>query len=417
MKNLEQYLRFFTSRGISGTEIKNNNKLFAGLSRNVIVLGLVSLCNDASSEMIYPLLPVFLTTTLGASAEMLGWIEGVAETTAAVLKLFSGWISDRMRKRKGLAVVGYMLSAVTRPFMAMASAGWHVLFIRLGDRIGKGVRTAPRDALIADSTDPGRRGKAFGFHRAMDHAGAVIGPILAMAILALAAENYRLVFWLAAIPALIGVAILIFAAREIIPTGAAKAPSFRLAAFDRNFKFYLLIIILFTLGNSSDAFLLLRARDLGVPATLLPLLWLFHHLIKMAASTPGGQLSDRMGRKKVIITGWLVYAVVYLGFAACTNAWHIWALFAAYGLYFGLTEGAEKAMVADLVRPELRGSAFGVYNFAIGIGALPASVIMGVLWHRLNPGVAFTFGAVLAALAALLLTRVVSVEEERKVSS
>jgi MFS family permease len=378
------------------------------LSRNVIVLGLVSLCNDASSEMIYPLLPLFLTVTLGASAEMLGFIEGIAETTAALLKLFSGWISDRLGKRKALTVAGYALSTATRPFIALAAAGWHVLIVRFADRIGKGLRTAPRDALIADSSDPSTRGRAYGFHRAMDHAGAVLGPLLAMAVLALSSGNYRLVFWLAAIPAAIGVIILILGTREIRPAGATRPPSFRLSRFDRNFHAYLAVLFLFTLGNSSDAFLLLRARDLGVKPAMIPLLWAFFHVIKMLFSTWGGILSDHIDRKRVIVLGWLIYALVYIGFGYAAAPWHIWALFAAYGLFFALTEGAEKALVADLVAPELRGTAFGTYNLAVGIGALPASVIMGLLWHRISPQAAFGFGAGMALLASLLLAMVVT---------
>lgn len=385
------------------------------LARNVVILGLVSLCNDASSEMIYPLLPLFLTTTLGASAEMLGLIEGIAESTAAVLKLFSGWLSDRLGRRKVLAVAGYSLSAATRPLIALATAGWQVLLVRFSDRVGKGVRTAPRDALIADSTEAAARGRAFGFHRAMDHAGAVVGPLLAMAVLALSAENYRLVFWLAVLPAAAGVAILILGAREIRPERAAAPPSFRLSLFDRNFHTYMAVLLVFTLGNSSDAFLLLRARDLGVAPALIPLLWAFLHVVKTAFSTAGGALSDRIERKRVIALGWLLYALVYLGFGLAAASWQIWALFALYGLFYALTEGAEKALVADLVPAHLRGSAFGLYNLAIGLSALPASAIMGVLWYRFTPLAAFGFGGGLALLAALLLTLVVKTRSKEVV--
>lgn len=383
--------------------MKKPSRLTQGLSRNVIVLGVVSLLNDAGSEMIYPLLPVFLTTTLGASTELLGLIEGIAESTAGLLKLFSGYFSDRLKRRKGPAVIGYAISSVTRPLLALATQGWHVLLVRLGDRIGKGVRTAPRDALIADSTDPSQRGLAFGFHRAMDHAGAVVGPLLAMLVLTFSADNYRLVFFLAAIPPLIGVLVLMLAAKEIRPQREGVAPSFHLRQFNSPFKKYLITVFLFTLGNSSDAFLLLRAKQVGMATALIPALWLFHHIVKMVVSIPGSGLSDRLGRRKVILLGWIVYAAVYVGFGFAQQAWHIWLLFALYSVYYGLTEGTEKAFVADLVKPEQRGMAFGIYNFAIAIGAFPASLIMGILWQRVSPLAAFSFGVAMALLAALML--------------
>src|SRR4030042_7090775 len=341
---------------------------FAGLGRNVAVLGLVSFLTDASGDMIYPLLPFFLTLTLGASAEMLGLIEGVAESTASIVKLFSGWLSDKLQKRKSLAVAGYALSSLSRPLMAMALAPWHVLFIRITDRIGKGIRTSPRDALIAESTKLELRGKAFGFHRALDHLGAIVGPILAMGVLAFAPNNYRLVFWLCRSPAILSVISLIVGAKEISPEHTSQAPSLHFRGIDRNFRLYLCIVFLFALGNSSDAFLLLRARDLGVPTVSIPIIWVVLHVVKALSSMPGGALSDRIGRKKVIIFGWIIYALVYAAFALSSSAWQAWGFFALYGVYFGLTEGVEKAFVADLVKPEMRGLAYGVFIFAIGFG-------------------------------------------------
>lgn len=381
----------------------NQQKNLPRLSRNVIILGLVSLCNDVSSEMIYPLLPVFLTISLGASAQMLGVIEGIAESTAAILKLFSGWLSDRMGRRKKIIVGGYSLSALTRPLVAIAASGWHVLLIRFGDRTGKGIRSAPRDALIADSIDPKIRGKAFGFHRAMDHTGAIIGPLLAMLLLSWSANNYRLVFWIASIPAFLGVLLLILGIKESAVSHRRKQSMPNIKSYSTKFYTYLVTIIIFTLGNSSDAFLLLRAKDLGVPVSLIPVLWLMLHIVKMVSSIPGGSLSDRVNRKWVVISGWIVYAMVYAGFAIASAMWHIWALFGIYGLYFGLTESTERAFVADFVKPEQRGTAYGIFNLAIGIAALPSSVIMGVLWHRYNPTIAFGFGALLALLASLML--------------
>jgi len=386
--------------------MKNNSSkrnILSGLGGNVLALGFVSLFNDISSEMIYPLLPLFLTVTLGASAEVLGLIEGLAESTASVLKLFSGWLSDKLRWRKKIVIAGYSLSAFTRPLMAAAMASWQVLFIRFTDRVGKGVRTSPRDALIAESTFAETRGKAFGFHRAMDHAGAIIGPFVAMAVLAVFTNSYRTVFLIAAIPAFISVLVLIFGTREITPETQSDAPIFSLKGLDRRFRYYLFIVFLFTLGNSSDAFLLLRAKSLGLADALIPAIWIVLHISKMIFSIPGGMLSDRLGRRRIIILGWIVYGLVYAGFARVSAQWQIWALFGVYGLYFGLTEGTEKAFVADLVKSEMLGSAYGIFHFAIGIGALPASVIMGILWHRLGPATAFGFGAVLAIIASILL--------------
>jgi len=383
-------------------EIPTNSRL----PRNVTLLGLVSLLNDASSEMIYPLLPIFLKETLHATPAFIGVIEGLAETTASVLKLFSGWLSDRLRQRKRLAFLGYALASFTRPLIALATAAWHILILRFVDRTGKGLRTSPRDALIADSTPENLRGRAFGFHRAMDHAGAVVGPLLAMALLWAWPEEYRLVFALAALPALASLFVIGFGVRDLRPPAAqvpAALPAFTLRPFEARFKRFLGLVLLFTLGNSSDAFLLLRARELGVTVALLPLLWVVLHVVKTLTSTPGGTLSDRLGRQRVIALGWFVYALVYLGLGLANQAWQVWGLFSLYGLFFGLTEGVEKAFVADLVPEDLRGTAYGVYHFTLGLGMFPASVLFGGLWHWGSPTIAFSFGAALALIAAGLL--------------
>ena len=379
----------------------------ARLGRTVIALGVVSFLTDASSEMIYPLLPVFLTATLGASATALGTIEGAAESTAALLKLASGWWSDRVRRRKPLVVFGYTLSSLARPLVALAQSASQVLVIRLADRVGKGVRGAPRDALIADSVDPAIRGRAFGFHRAADHAGAVVGPLAAFVLLQGAGLDMRTVFLLAAIPAAAAVVAVVFFVREpvpLLPTPRREAGNHTLSApLPRSFWYYLVILGVFTLGNATDAFLLLRAQQLGVPLALLPILWASLHVVKSATSTAGGALSDRVGRLPSLVGGWAVFAMVYLGFGVATQQWHAWALFLAYGLYFALTEGPERALVADLVPAERRGTAFGWFNLTIGLGALPASVIFGVLWDSAGPRAAFGLGAALALIAALAL--------------
>ena len=376
------------------------------LPRTVLALAAVSFLTDVSSEMIYPLLPLFLSTTLGAGALAIGVIEGVAESVAALLKLVSGWWSDRMTRRKPLVLAGYGIASVVRPLIGLAQSATQVLGLRLLDRVGKGIRGAPRDALIADAVDPGQRGRAYGFHRAADHAGAVVGPLAAFALLGWMGLSLRAVFLLAAVPAALAVITLVLGVREQpreLPS-RAPGPDLRRTGLGGTFWRYLAVLFVFTLGNSTDAFLLLRAADLGVPPVMIPILWALLHVVKSASSTPGGTLSDRFGRRPLIIGGWTVYALVYLGFAQASQTWHAWALFAAYGVYFGMTEGVEKAFVADLVGTGVRGAAFGWYNLAIGIGALPASLIFGVIWERLGSGAAFTFGAALALLAALGLT-------------
>jgi MFS family permease len=376
--------------------------LFRGISGNVLVLGMVSFLTDVSSEMIYPLLPLFLTMVLGAGPAFLGLIEGVAESTAAILKLGSGILSDRLPKRKGLVLAGYGISALARPLIALAMSPLAVLGIRFADRVGKGIRTSPRDALIADSVDASVRGKAFGFHRSMDHAGAIVGPLLATACIAWLALDLRTVFWLAAVPGLLAVALIFIKVRETGRMHLEDGSFLRLPPRGR-LRAYLLILFLFTLGNSSDAFLLLRASQLGVTPARIPLLWTFFHLVKMLASMPFGALSDRIGRRSVIVAGWGVYALAYGGFALATSELHIWLLFAFYGLFYGLTEGVEKALLADIASPSERGAAFGWYNCAVGVGALPASLIFGILWQRVGPHIAFGCGATLACLAGVLL--------------
>jgi MFS family permease len=354
--------------------------------------------------MIYPLLPLFLTQVLGAGVIFVGLIEGIAESVSSFLKLFSGWVSDRFQKRKKLIFFGYALASVTRPFIGLATSAFHVLFLRFFDRIGKGVRSSPRDALLSQSCNENERGKAFGFQRAMDHAGAMIGPLIAALLLATLTDNLRVVFMLSIAPALLCLWVLARGVTDIAGRKTISPPPFKLQwkSWNRKFKYFLLIITLFTLGNSSDAFLLLRAKDLGVGMALIPILWFFFHLSKTAFSVPGGSLSDRIGRRKVMIMAWTVYGFVYLGFAFASKAYHIWLLFFIYGFYYGLAEGTERAWVADLVEESKRGTAYGVYHFCIGMAALPASLLMGLIWKAIGVRWAFSFGAVMALIAALL---------------
>ncbi|MFI5230300.1 MAG: MFS transporter [Gemmatimonadales bacterium] len=374
------------------------------LGRNVYALAAVSFFTDVSSEMIYPLLPVFLTAVLGASAGFIGAIEGAAESTAALLKLASGWWSDRVRRRKPMVVAGYTLASAVRPLVAIAQSATQVLLIRVSDRIGKGIRNSPRDALIADSVHPSIRGRAFGFRSAADNAGALVGPLIAFAILSWWHVSLRTVFWWAAIPGAIAVVVAFVAVKEVARSDAAMARKAELrGSMGASFWTFMFIIFIFTLGNSTDAFLLLRARQLGVPVALAPILWALLNGVKSISNVPGGSLSDRVGRRPTLVAGWLVYALVYFLFARASHAWHAWALFAGYGVFFGLTEGTELALVADVVPAARRGAAYGWYYLAIGIGALPASLLFGLLWDRYGSGVAFTTGAALSLAAAVLL--------------
>jgi MFS family permease len=386
-------------------------KLFKDVPRNVKALGFVSLLNDAASEMIYPLLPIFLTSVLGVGAGALGVIEGIAESTASLLKLFSGWISDKTRKRKSLILIGYGVAAFGRPLIAFSRYWWHVAIIRFVDRCGKGIRTSPRDALISLSTPKNIRGKAFSFHRAMDHAGAIIGPICAMVLLKFGMSLKSIFIW-ALIPGVISIFIIFFFVREKKIEAKIKKVEFKFSVLTKNFKAYLLVLMLFTLGNSSDAFLILKAKDAGIATALIPLLWIVLHFVKMATSIPGGEWSDKIGRRKVIVSGWIVYALIYLGFGFSSSIFHIWALFAFYGIYFGLTEGVEKAFVSDLVSDKFQGTAFGFYHLAVGIAAFPSSVIFGLIWQKIGSLVAFAYGSALAGLASILLFSLV---KEKKI--
>lgn len=379
------------------------------LHGNVLWLSIISLVNDIATEMTYPLLAVFLVS-LGAGPAFIGLVEGVAEATSSFLKLISGRISDRVRGRKALAGWGYGLACFVRPFIALATAPWHVLALRFTDRIGKGLRTAPRDALLAESVPEQRRGTAFGIHSAADNAGAVIGPLIATLLLLAWPGHLRLVFALAAIPSALVILLFITRVRDTahtaIPTAAPGAPvSWR--GLGPAFPRYLGVLMLFTLGNATDAFLLLRAQSLGIAVAFLPILWALLNISKTAWNIPGGALADRFGPRGSISAGWLVYAAVYSGFAFANVQWHIWALFAVYGLFYGLTEAPEKALVASLAPPHLRGSAFGAFAFAIGVVALPASLLFGLLWQHYGPATAFLTGASIALVSALLLPLVV----------
>ena len=384
----------------------------SGIPRPVWLLGWASLFTDAATEMIYPLLPVYLSRVLGASAVSLGLIEGAAEGVNSLLKVISGWMSDRTAKRKPIVVGGYAISSLARPFIAVTHTWQQVLAIRVFDRMGKGIRGAPRDAMLAQFATPSTRGRVFGFHRAMDPSGAIVGPLVATAILFFAPENYRLVFGLTIVPGLIAVWLLLLVPETTVAAEATAAPArTRTPAPERPgvlsqpaaFWAFMAVLFLFTLGNSADAFLLLRLSDALGGATLVPLLWAGLHIVKASLSTWGGGLSDRLGRKQVIVLGWIVYGAVYLGFALSSSAAAFVGWFLLYGVFFALAEGAEKALIADLTPVATQGTAFGIYNAVLGVGALIASVMFGLLYERFSPAVAFGTGAGLAGVAAVLL--------------
>ena len=399
--------------------MKTERKFF-GLSRNVFVFGFVSLLNDWSSEITVRILPLFLANVLGVKTSVIGLIEGVADSTATFLKMFSGWFSDKWGKRKPLVLAGYALSSLSKPLFYFAKTWPFVLVLRFLDRVGKGVRTSPKDALIADSTEADRQGRAFGYSRAMDPLGAVLGLLTAAALIALGAHvvktmtmgTFRMLVLLAAGPGLIGVLLVVLFIRDQAASGEKrKPPRLSLKGYDRRFKTFLIISIVFTLGNSSDAFLILRAQQIGLSLVEILVLLALFNLLTTFVAIPAGILSDRIGRTRVIIAGWLIYGAVYLGFAFVTRAWQIWGLYILYGAYYGATEGVGKALVADVViASEKRGTAFGLYNAAVGISALPASFIAGLLWQKWGPAAPFLFGAGLslaavAALAVLLRSR------------
>ena len=387
----------------------NLTRMRPRLPATVVALGVVSLLTDLSSEMIYPLLPLFLATVLGAGPQALGLVEGVAESTAALFKIASGTWSDRARRRKPLIVAGYALAGAARPLIGLAASWPAVLGLRFADRVGKGLRSSPRDALIADVAPGARRGEAFGVQRAMDHAGAVAGPLVAAGLLTMAGLSLRQVFLLAAIPAALVVVVLLAAVREPKrprPAQVAAVADGEGLRLGRDFRLLLLAMVVFTLGNSSDAFLLLRLTDRGVAPAAVAALWSALHIVKMTAAYAGGRLSDRVGRRPMVLAGWLVYATVYAAFALVSTPAAVIAVFLSYGFYFGLTEPVEKAWVVSLVPPQRRGAAFGLLNGAVGLAALPASVLFGVLWQRFGAATAFATGAGLALAASAILLAV-----------
>jgi MFS family permease len=398
------------------TTTKTRNSI-RDLPRNVWAVSLTSFFMDISSEMVINIVPLFLANVLGVQTAIIGLIEGIAESTASILKLFSGWLSDKLHGRKWLAVAGYGLSAVTKPFFYFAASWEAIAGVRWLDRVGKGIRTAPRDALVADSVSESKRGLAFGFQRAADTAGAMLGLLIALGAVWLAQSNavklglstFRMIVLISIVPALLAVIALAYGAQDVPVLKERALPKFAFRALGKPFVVFMVIVGLFELGNSSDAFLVLRAQNAGLSVTGILGMLVCFNLVYTLVSAPAGSLSDRIGRRKLIVAGWLIYALVYLGFGLAQTGWQVWLLYMVYGLYYGMAYGTSKAIVADLVPDTVRGTAYGTYNAAIGILAFPASVIAGVLWQGLGswPGLGasapFLFGSMAALSAAILL--------------
>lgn len=376
------------------------------IPHNVWVAGWVSFFMDVSSEMVYPLVPLFLSSTLGVSKSAVGLIEGLAEATASILKLFSGALADRFGKNKLLMGLGYGISTASRPLLALAGGWGMVLTGRMADRVGKGIRTAPRDAIIALSTAPEHIGSAFGFHRAMDTAGAVVGPALALLWLALWPSDYRAVFWFSIVPGIIAVLLIVFfiSADRRAPVSRASF-TLSLHGFDHGFVKFMAVIGLFSLGNSSNAFLILKAEHVGMSGGWISAVYLAFNAVYAVMSIPAGMVADRVGRRRIVMAGFGLFACVYAGVALATAPWHMAGLFVLYGFYMGLTDGVQRAYLATLIPDHRKATGFGLYHMIVGLAILPASVVAGALWDRIGPAAPFWFGAAMSASAMLLFMR------------
>jgi MFS family permease len=377
-------------------------KKILGFPKNVFVLGVVSFFMDVSSEMIYPLIPIFLSDVLHASKTSIGLIEGIAESTASILKVFSGWLSDRLGKRKSIIFWGYGISVLSRPLLAGAGSWIGVLVYRFTDRVGKGVRTAPRDAIIADVTEKESLGKAFGFHRAMDTMGAMAGPAIAFALLLALNNNMRAVFWISMIPGVLALITIALFVEEVKKQRAHEKPHPTLGGLEKRFKYFLIVSGLFTLGRASDAFLVLRANEMGMGLHVIPILYLSFNTVSAALSTPAGMLADRFGKRNTIFVSYILFALIFFGFARADTQAHIWGLFLAYGAFVAINEGVQRAFVATVISPEMKATGYGIYHMVVGLAALPASIIGGALWQNIGPQALFYYGACMAVAASVV---------------
>lgn len=383
-----------------------------GISRNVLFTGLTSFLTDTSTKMVYSVMPMFLLS-IGASKTSLAVIEGIAESTAALVKTFSGFWSDKMGKNKPLMLIGYGLSTLIMPFYALVVSPAHVLFLRFAERVGKGVRTAPRDSLIAGSVTNGETGKAFGVQKAMDNMGAILGPVLAFLLLLILPNNYRFIFILAGIPAVFGIIVLFFGVKEAKKKKDVSIVWSGLKSFPKRYYAFLTIVFVFTLGNSTDALLLVKANEIGVKVAFIPLVYLITSVVSVLLAVPMGVLSDKVGKEKMLAVGYLLYAIVYFGFGWTSDVKAILGLFALYGLYSAMTDGTQKAFVSDLVDSDKRGTGLGIYNMLIGLTLLPASLLAGMLYDKVNAEVPFYFGGVMSLLAALMLFALILTDKRR----
>jgi MFS family permease len=373
--------------------------------KNVFWMGIVSMLTDISSEMILPILPIFMNTVLAANRAVIGLVEGIAESTASILKLFSGWLSDRVKKRKMLVVLGYGLSAVTKPLLALATAWQHVLAVRFSDRVGKGIRTSPRDALIAESSSKKQRGRAFGLHRFLDNLGAVIGSLIAAYLLFIMPDSYRTIFWLSAIPAALSIIVALIFIKDIeAKQKAEKKVSFSLKRFDKNFRKFIFVVTLFSLANFSYAFFILRAQSLKIAITLIPIIYVVYNLSATIFSIPAGRFADTIGHRRTLFGGYLFFGLTALGFAFAYSSWQVWVLFAMYGVGIAIIETASRAIASDIIKDKsLRGTAIGTYHAFVGMALLPANIIFGFIATRFGEAVAFGYAGAIAVIAAILL--------------
>jgi MFS family permease len=389
-------------------------KKFFGFNRNILFTGLTSFLTDTSVKMIYSVMPMFLLS-IGASKTSLSLIEGIAESTASLIKALSGFWSDKIGKNKPFMLVGYGLSTLVIPLYTFVVSPVQVLALRFVERFGKGIRTAPRDSLIAGSVINGETGKSFGLQKAMDNSGAILGPLVAFILLSLIPGNYRLIFLLAGIPSVIAIFVIIFGIREAGKSGKELFTKFHFRDFPARYYFFLIIVFVFTLGNSTDALLLVKANEVGVKVAFIPLVFLITNVVSVLAAIPIGTLSDRMGKEKILVTGFLIYAVVYYGFGVTTSTGVIISLFAVYGLYSAATDSIQKAFISDIIDKNKKGTGLGIYNALLGITLLPASLIAGTLYDKVNSRVPFYFGAVTAVLSAIMMVGfIIFVKKDKK---